>query len=108
MRMDYLEMFGREYVLEHCLITVKQEREQKFQREADRYCTYYLADCLRVITENTAKSVNPGNSAGYIAMTLKDIMDPKPKNEKTGDEIVLDIIKRAGLQCREGGGADAV
>ena len=49
----------------------------------------YTTDCLKLIAENT----------GNISLKLRyyDIINPKKADNRTGDEIVADIIKRAGL-----------
>ena len=54
----------------------------------------YVADCLRIISENTAK-VGGGS---YITAKLADIINPKPADNRTGEEIAADIIKRAGIE----------
>ena len=54
----------------------------------------YVADCLRIISENTAK-VGGGS---YITAKLSDIINPKPVEKRTGEEIAADIIKRAGIE----------
>ena len=66
-----------------------------FQKEQeDRAVTIYCAECLRIITENTAK-ISGGN---YITAKLADIINPKPVDNRTGEEIAADIIKRAGIE----------
>ena len=54
----------------------------------------YVTDCLRIISENTAK-VGGGS---YITAKFFDIINPKPVDNRTGDEIAADIIKRAGIE----------
>ncbi len=53
----------------------------------------YVTDALRIISENTAKYTD-GN---YLKARYADMIHPKPQDNRTGDEIVEDIIKRAGL-----------
>lgn len=56
----------------------------------------YVTDALKLISENTAKF------AGGSMMSTRffEILDTKKKitEEKSGDEIVMDIVKRAGLE----------
>ena len=52
-----------------------------------------MTDALRIATENTAKQAG-GN---YISARYIDIIEPKKVDTRTGDEIVEDIIHRAGL-----------
>lgn len=54
----------------------------------------YVADCLRIISENTAKM----GGGSYITAKLSDIINPKPADNRTGEEIAADIIKRAGIE----------
>ena len=54
----------------------------------------YIADCLRIVTENTAKAV----CGSYISAKFADIINPKPVDNRAGEEIAADIIKRAGIE----------
>ena len=54
----------------------------------------YVADYLRIISENTAKM----GGGSYITAQLADIINPKPVENRTGEEIAADIIKRAGIE----------
>ena len=54
----------------------------------------YITDCLRIISENTAKM----GGGSYITAKLSDIINPKPADNRTGEEIAADIIKRAGIE----------
>ena len=66
-----------------------------FQKEQeDKAVKIYYAECLRIITENTAK-MGGGN---YITVKLADIVSPKPVDKRTGEEIAADIIKLAGIE----------
>ena len=59
------------------------------QQAKDTAYRVYVTDCLKLIAENT---VNISLKSRYY-----DIIHPKKVDERTGDEIVADIIKRAGL-----------
>ena len=54
----------------------------------------YVSDCLRIISENAAKMCG----GSYITNKLADIINPKPVDNRTGEEIAADIIKRAGIE----------
>ena len=56
----------------------------------------YISDCLRIISENTAKM----GCGSYITAKFADIINPKPVDNRTGEEIAADIIKKAGLEVR--------
>ena len=53
----------------------------------------YVADCLRIISENTAKMCG----GSYITAKFTDLINTKPVDKRTGEEIAADIIKRAGI-----------
>ena len=59
------------------------------QQAKDTAYRVYVTDCLKLIAENTVN----------ISLKLRyyDIIQPKKEDTRTGDEIVADIIKRAGL-----------
>ena len=70
----------------YCIARYKREQEEKAYR-------VYVTDALRLTVENTAKFAG-GN---YIKARYIDIIEPKKVDTRTGDVIVADIIKRAGL-----------
>lgn len=66
-----------------------------FQKEQeDKAVKIYYAECLRVITENTAKM----GGGSYITAKFADIINPKPVDNRPVEEIAADIIKRAGIE----------
>jgi hypothetical protein len=54
----------------------------------------YMAKCARLCTENTAKI----SGGSYFKIEYADIINPKPKDERSGEEIAADIIARMGLE----------
>ena len=54
----------------------------------------YVTDCLRIISENTAKM----GGGSYITAKFADIINPKQVDKRTGEEIAADIIKQAGIE----------
>ena len=65
-----------------------------FQKEQeDKAVKIYYAECLRIITENTAKM----GGGSYITAKLADIINPKQTDNRTGEEITAEIIPRCGL-----------
>ena len=54
----------------------------------------YVTECLRIISENTAKM----GGGSYITAKFADIINPKPVDNRTGEEIAADIIKQAGIE----------
>ena len=64
------------------------------QHQRDLAYRIYVADCLRMATENTAKM----SQGSYTAARFYDIINPKPIDNRTGEEIATDIINRAGIE----------
>ena len=64
------------------------------QHQRDLAYRIYVTDCLRIISENTAKM----GGGAYITAKFADIINPKPVDDRTGEEIAADIIKRAGIE----------
>lgn len=64
-------------------------------RKHRRDLTYriYVTDCLRMITENTAKFSGGTYMTGRYADSLKQTK----ADNRTGTEIAADVIKKAGL-----------
>lgn len=63
------------------------------QQAKDTAYRVYVTDCLKLIAENTA-NISRGQ---YMKSRYYDIICPANVDTRTGDEIVDDIIKRAGL-----------
>ena len=53
----------------------------------------YIADGLKVLTENTGRGLN--NRFADILVQMH-----KPKDKRSGAEIAADVIKRSGLVVR--------
>ena len=54
----------------------------------------YITDALMIMTENTAKFI------GGRHMTKRWAERFVPKDTRTADEIVMDVIKNAGLKVK--------
>ena len=67
----------------------------RYQRDRrDMAYRIYVTDCLRMITQNTAHK----EGDRYITAKYSELIDPNPKETRTGDEIAADVIKRAGIE----------
>jgi hypothetical protein len=74
------------------LVTIREKIKDDLEREAFRG---YIADCLWAIAKNTAM----GCGGSYFETKFRDgIKEAKPEDTRTGDEIVADIIARAGIE----------
>ena len=63
------------------------------QKANDTAYQVYVTDCLKLIAENTA-NISRGQ---YMKARYYEIIHPAKVDTRTGDEIVEDIIKLAGL-----------
>lgn len=66
---------------------IKQDFEMELHRE-------YMAKCARICTENTAKL----SGGSYIGLEYSEIIHQKPKDNRTAEEIVADVITKAGIE----------
>jgi hypothetical protein len=66
---------------------IKKDHEDELYRG-------YMARCARILTENTARL----SGGGYLKVEYEDIINPKPQDTRTADEIVQDIIAQAGIE----------
>jgi hypothetical protein len=63
-----------------CIALFKKEQKEKAIK-------MYYAECLRIITENTAKLCE----GSFINVKLVDILNPKPQETRTADDIINGI-----------------
>ena len=73
-------MFGWGYAKDLCISLFQKGQEEKAVK-------IYYAECLRIMTENTAKM----GGGSYIEAKLQDILDPKPVDNRTADDIIEGI-----------------
>ena len=66
-----------------CISLFQKEQEEKAVK-------IYYAECLRTISENTAKF----GGGSYIQAKLQDILNPKPTDNRTADDIIEGIRKK--------------
>lgn len=81
-------------MVEHCMAVFKKEIEElKFRS--------YIADGIKAIAANTARAVPEGTIMRSRYIDMVDFISARREPEKTGDEIVAEIIQRAGLRIKE-------
>lgn len=56
-----------------------------------------MTDAMRIVTENTAKICG----GDYIRARYVDVIDPKPQDTRSCEEITEDIVSRCGLVVKE-------
>lgn len=54
----------------------------------------YISDCLRIITENTAKFAG----GSFMKMRYSELIESKLKQQKSAEEIIAEVTKNAGLE----------
>lgn len=78
---------GSGYVIEHCVSAFSDMCEEKAFRS-------YIADGIKCISESVANQFG----GSYLQERYADIVSISRTEEKTGDEIALEVIKKAGLK----------
>ena len=83
-----LDLFGSGYVIEHCVSAFTQY-------QADKVYRTYVTDALKHINKIVATQFG----GSYMENRYSDFAYPKreKEDERSGDEIAADIIRRAGL-----------
>lgn len=86
-----LDLIGRGYIVDHCVSLFNS-------RAKERLFQIYITDALKCLNDNVAKTL--GGST--LKVRYYDLLESgnKQENEKTGDEIALEIIKKAGLKVK--------
>lgn len=88
-----LELFGRGYVIEHCISSLKLDREIKSFK-------VYVTDALMAIADNTTHLVGSQGVVDYgktINQRWIDILNPPPEvpeDNRPSEEIAEDIWQR--------------
>ena len=77
------------------ILMLPGKMEEICQREI---LAHYLANGLQMLTESTAKIAGGGN---YLAMSYADIINPKPIDDRSGEEIAAAVIAGAGLRIKQ-------
>lgn len=84
-----MDLHGRGYVMDHCVAAFSREIENTRYRA-------YVTDALKLIAENTAKF------AGGSYMAARWYQKYETRDERSGDEIVMNVIQKAGLTWKGG------
>lgn len=66
------------------------------EREIEKRFRAYQADCLRVITENTAKYAG----GSYIQSKWSDLMEQKTPDTRTAKDIVEELAAKGGIRIK--------
>ena len=74
-------------MIEYCVSAFSQYQKELLYK-------VYVTDTLRHINE----AVSRIDGGAYMSKRYYDIINPTQEEELSGDEIAMDIIKRAGLR----------
>ena len=90
-----MNVIGREYVIEHCISTLKLNREKKLYQ-------VYVTDALMAIADNTTHLVGHSGVVDYgrtikerwIDLIEKTFEPERPVDNRPSEEIAKDIWSR--------------
>ena len=77
------EIFGKEYVIEELVYNLTEKIKECNQV---RRVTSYICKSLQLIPQGK-----------YLSEDIYSMFENKPKKERTAQEIVDDVVKKAGL-----------
>ena len=77
-------------ILRYSLFKLKQTHEDETFR-------IYVTDCLKYVTENTARQ----SSGRFMVARFADILHPAEVDSRTGDEIAEDFLRRLAMSYEE-------
>lgn len=83
--MDLLDLFGKGYVVDHCIAFLQKQRRQE-------ELEYYITDTLMYIAQNTA------NIGGGKVPKIRfyEVMNQKPEETRTAQDIINNIKRKIG------------
>ena len=80
------------------LFLIVEQVKEDIEKEAT---TNYMAMCSQIITENLAKiagSLNSNLEPAYMSKTLDEVLNPKPQDDRTAEEIISDVVRKSGIK----------
>lgn len=83
--------YSRKLGIKALLVTLPYKAKE---REEFELYKAYTAECLRLITLNSAKYTG----GTYLTKSYLDLVNPKEEQENDAEEIIQDVIKKAGLE----------
>ena len=77
------EIFGKEYVIEELIYNLTEKIKE---RNNSRRITSYICKSLQLIPQGK-----------YLSEDIFSMFDDKPKKERSANEIVEEVVEKAGL-----------
>lgn len=89
--LQMLDLIGRGYIVDHCVSLFNSKAKERLYQ-------IYITDTLKCLNDNLAKLIG----GTVLKARYHDLLESgtKKESEKTGDEIALEIIKKAGLKVK--------
>lgn len=89
--LEMLDLIGKGYIVDHCVSLFNNKAKERLYQT-------YITDTLKCLNDNLAKVIG-GTS---IKARYYDLLEAgsQKESEKTGDEIALEIIRKAGLKVK--------
>lgn len=86
--MDLLDLFGRGYVIEHCITSFKNKTQMEMYR-------IYVTDSMQALANMYSKT--HGGTSEIIPKRFYELIHPpKVKEEETAEDIIDRIKKKLG------------
>ena len=82
-RIDLLEIFGKSYIIQHCVAFLKNRAIHKAYQ-------MYVTDALKVIAENTSRM----GGGATLNMRFADIVSDEKPDERTEEDIINSIKEK--------------
>jgi hypothetical protein len=86
-----IDIFGDEYISQHVLSYIKRDAQH-------RVFTNYVAEGVRILTENSAK-----NGGHYLTAKYSDLISPRTEPEETSEQIINRMKGKIRNLSRKGG-----
>ena len=83
-----VNLLGAGYVADYCISRFRKRQKEELYK-------VYIADNLMILNNNIA------HAFGGSIITTRDADSGKPVEKKSGDDIAVDIMQRAGLSFAE-------
>ena len=90
-------MFGKGYIVDYCISLFQKEEEEKQYKEFYVKSISYIAQGVQFISHNTACIPAYFDVEAQALIEFGEYLEGKPKDERTTDEKIDDIMNLCGL-----------
>lgn len=86
------------YVINHCISHFQKEQEEKAYKDYFVKGIGYIAQGVEFMSGNVAAVGAYYHGSGqYLAKSFNDVIEDKPEDNRTAEEIVDDVLEKCGL-----------